>query len=301
METMKKALKKNGVLYLMFLPVFLYYLVFRYAPMIWTLIAFKDYNPFLGFFESEFVGLRNFKQFLSSIYFWRVMRNTVVISMFDIMFTFTAPIIFALLLNEVKNKHFKKVVQTITYIPHFISVVIIVSMFMQFLAPDTGLINQIIKSLGGESIYFLTDSNYFWALFTSLNVWQTVGWSSIIYLATLTSIDSELYEAAVVDGAGRWKQTLYITLPLLTPTIVILLIIKVGQVLNVSYETIILLYNSQLYETADVISTFVYRTGIREGNYSYATAIGLFQALLSIALVFATNKLAKKLDQGSLW
>lgn len=301
MGKMKKAIRKDWMLYLMFLPVFVYYVVFRYIPMFWTLIAFKDYNPFLGFFQSEFVGLKHFKQFLCSNYFWRIMRNTIVISAYDILFTFTAPIIFALLLNEVKNKYFKKVVQTIAYIPHFISIVIIVSMYMQFLAPDTGLINKIITSLGGESVYFLTDASYFWTLFTSLNVWRSIGWSSIIYMATLTSIDDTLYEAAVVDGAGRWKQTLYVTLPMLVPTIVIQLIIKVGQVLNVAYETIILLYNSQLYETADVISTFVYRTGIREGNYSYATAIGLFQAVISIALVFATNKLSKKLNQTALW
>ncbi len=299
--SIKRIINENKYLYLMFLPVLIYYVVFRYVPMLWTIIAFKDYNPYVGIWESSWVGFDYFKQFLSSNSFWRVMRNTLMIGLFDLTFTFSAPVIFALLLNEVTSPKFKKMVSTIGYIPHFISLVVIVSIYMQFLQPNTGLFNLVRQSIGMDSVYFLTEPKYFWGLFTGMNIWRELGWSSIIYLSALTAVDPQLYEAAVVDGAGRFKQMMVVTLPCIAPTIIVLFIIKSGQIFNLGYEAILLMYNSQLYETADVIGTFVYRIGISEGNYSYATAIGLFQAALSLILVMVTNRLSKKFTGRSMW
>jgi len=288
-------------LYLMFLPVLLYYIIFKYAPMFGLIIAFKDYNLFEGIVQSPWVGFKHFTNFFHSMYFGRVVRNTIGISLLDILVNFPAPIILALLLNEVTQVKFKRTVQTISYLPHFISTVIIAGMLVGFLSPSTGLINNIIVLFGGEPIYFLAEAKYFWGIFTLMNMWKSIGWGSIIYLATLLNIDPTLYEASVVDGAGRLRQAWHITLPGIMPTIVVLLIMKIGNLLEVSYESIILLYNSQLYETADVISTFVYRRGLIDADYSFASAVGLLQSVLAMILVIAANKFSKSVSDNSLW
>lgn len=297
----RARIKKNLFLYLMFLPVALYYLVFKYAPMFGLVIAFKDYNAFVGILGSKWVGMKYFDQFVHSMYFWRLIRNTLAISFLDLLVNFPAPIILALMLNEVQHKRFKSVVQTISYLPHFVSTVVIVGILVNFLSLSTGLINNILAAVGLQRIHFLAEPSYFWPIFTLMNVWRSVGWSSIIYIAALSGIDPTLYEAAVVDGAGRWRQLFCVTLPALLPTIVTLLIMRVGHVLDVGYEAIILMYNPQIYETADVISTYVYRRGLIDADYSFAAAVGLFQSLVGMLMVMGANALSRKLTETSLW
>lgn len=297
----RARIKKNLFLYLMFLPVALYYLVFKYAPMFGLVIAFKDYNAFVGILGSKWVGMKYFDQFVHSMYFWRLIRNTLAISFLDLLVNFPAPIILALMLNEVQHKQFKSVVQTISYLPHFVSTVVIVGILVNFLSLSTGLINNILAAVGLQRVHFLAEPRYFWPIFTLMNVWRSVGWSSIIYIAALSGIDPTLYEAAVVDGAGRWRQLFCVTLPALLPTIVTLLIMRVGHVLDVGYEAIILMYNPQIYETADVISTYVYRRGLIDADYSFAAAVGLFQSLVGMLMVMGANALSRKLTETSLW
>lgn len=296
-----KSVKRNKYLYILFMPVLIHYILFKYLPMYGVIIAFKNYNLFKGISESPWVGLRYFEQFLDSVYFWRLIRNTLAINFYDILLGFPAPIILALLLNEVTKNSFKRVVQTISYLPHFISAVVIVSMTVNFLNPTTGLINNIIASLGFPRVEFLSDHRYFWGVFTAMNIWKNIGYGSIIYLAALSGIDTELYEAAIVDGAGRWRQTISITLPSIAPTIIIMFLLRIGHLLEVGYESIILMYSPKIYETADVISTYVYRRGLVDGDYSFAAAVGLFQSVIGLALVVISNKLSKKYSETSLW
>lgn len=294
-------IKKNKLLYLMFLPVVVYYLIFHYAPMFGIVIAFKDYNAFTGFIRSPWVGLKHFKDFFSSPYCWRLIRNTFLISFYGLIFGFPAPILLALLLNELKDGWFKKTTQTISYLPHFVSTVIIVGMYVNFLSPSTGLINNIIEKLGGERIYFLNDPKYFRSLYTIMNIWKGVGWGSIIYLAALTGIDPELYEACIIDGGGRLRQTWHITLPGIANTVIIMLIMRIGRLLSVGYESIILMYTPATYETADVISTYVYRRGLVDADYSFSTAVGLFNSVVGFIFIFTANALAKRFSETSLW
>lgn len=296
-----KQMKKSKYLYLMFLPVLTYFIIFKFWPMAGMVIAFKKYNVVEGIWGSPWVGFRYFQQFFGSIYFYRLLRNTIMINIYGLLFVFTAPIILALLLNEVKNQVFKRTIQTISYLPHFISVVIVVSMAMQFMSPSTGLINNIIEALGGERIYFLSKPEMFWGIYTLVDLWRSVGWGSIIFLAALTNIDPQLYEAAIIDGAGRWKQLWHVTLPCLMPTIIILLILRIGHFVEVGFEPILLMYNTNTYETADVIETYVYRMGLLNSNYSYATAVGMFQSIIGLILVVLTNKASKKFADHSLW
>ncbi len=299
-----KVLKKvriSSALYILFAPVFIYYIMFRFIPLGGIVIAFKDYNLFYGISKSLYVGIKHFNDFFSSIYFTRLLRNTLAINVLNLLICFPAPIILALCLNEVKCTFFKRSVQTISYLPHFISTVIIVSIVTLFLSPETGLINRILNALGHESIFFLSESKYFWGIFTIMTLWQTIGWNSILYLAALTGIDPTLYEAAVIDGAGRWRQTLVVTLPSIKPTIVMLFIIQIGKMMDVGYEPVILLYNPTLYETADVFGSYVYRRGLAEMNYSYAAAVSLFQTIFSMILVISANKLCKRFAESSMW
>lgn len=296
-----KNIKMQRYLYLMLLPVIIYYIIFRYAPMFGIVIAFKDYNLFRGIWESPWAGFKYFRQFFESVYFGRLLRNTLVISLYDIIFGFPAPIILALLLNEVSNSTFKRTIQTISYLPHFISTVVIVSMVVNFLSPSTGLINNIIEALGGERIYFLVEPKYFWTIYTTMNIWKGVGWGSIIYIASLAGIDPTLYEAAIIDGAGKWRQTWHITLPSISPTIIILFILRLGNILEVGYESIILMYNPRIYETADVFSTYVYRRGLLDADYSFATAVSLFQSVIGLILIVISNKIIRKYSDTSLW
>jgi putative aldouronate transport system permease protein len=286
---------------MLFLPVLAWYILFCYVPMYGIVIAFKDYNLFTGIADSPWVGFKHFQQFFESMFFGRLVRNTFLISFYGLIFGFPAPILLAILFNELKNGLFKKVVQTISYLPHFISTVIIVSMFVSFLSPNGGLINNLIMAFGGKPIYFLGDPKYFRTIYTVMGIWQGVGWGTIIYLAALAGINTELYEAAIIDGCNRFKQTIHVTLPGIVSTIIIMLIFRVGALLSVGSESIILMYNPAIYETADVISTYVYRRGLIEAQYSFGAAVGLFNAVIGIVLISITNALAKRYSETSLW
>ncbi|MDR0636322.1 MAG: ABC transporter permease subunit [Treponema sp.] len=292
---------KSRYVYMLFLPVLAWYILFCYVPMYGIVIAFKDYNLFTGIADSPWVGFKHFQQFFESMFFGRLVRNTFLISFYGLIFGFPAPILLAVLFNELKNGLFKKVVQTISYLPHFISTVIIVSMFVSFLSPNGGLINNLITVFGGKSIYFLGDPKYFRTIYTVMGIWQGVGWGTIIYLAALAGINTELYEAAIIDGCNRFKQTIHVTLPGIASTIIIMLIFRVGALLSVGSDSIILMYNPAIYETADVISTYVYRRGLIEAQYSFGAAVGLFNAVIGIALISITNTLAKRYSETSLW
>lgn len=299
-KTIKNDLVRHKYIYIMLIPVVLYYLIFQYQPMYGAQIAFRDFSPRLGLWKSEWVGLKYFTSFFNNYYFWRILRNTVVISFYDIIFGFPAPIILALLLNEIRSSFFKRTVQTITYLPHFISMVVICGMIVDFLASD-GIINSLIQAFGGNSKQFLIKPEWFRTIYVGSGIWQGIGWGSIIYLAALSGINPELYEASVVDGANRWKQTINITIPGILPTIIIMFILRIGSMLSVGSEKILLLYNPNTYETADVISTFVYRKGILEMDYSFSTAVGLFNSIINFVLLLVANRMSKKISEVSLW
>lgn len=295
-----RDLKLNKYVYLMLLPVVAYYIVFYYVPMYGLQIAFKDFSPGLGLWGSPWVGFQHFESFFDSYYFWRLLRNTLLISFYDLLFGFPASIILALLLNEVRSAMFKRAVQTITYMPHFISVVVISGMLVDFLSRD-GLINNVLTMFGIEPIAFLQESGWFRTVYVSSNIWQNIGWGSIIYLSAMSSIDPSLYEAAKVDGASRWKQTIHITLPGIMPTIIILFILQIGHFMSVGTEKILLLYNSTTYATADVIGTFVYRKGILESDFSYSAAIGLFNSIINFTLLVLANAISRRTSETKLW
>lgn len=285
----------------MALPVLLNYIIFHYIPLPGLAIAFQDYNLFKGIRGSEWVGFENFIKFFSSTHFTRVMRNTFTISILSIVFTFPLPIIFALMLNEVGGKHFKKAVQTVSYMPHFISLVVICGMISDFCRTG-GIFNDLRMFLGAsERVDLLAVPEYFYTIFIGSGIWQQLGWNSIIYLASLSSVDPNLCEAAYVDGAGRFQRIWHITLPSLVPIISIQLIMRMGHILSVGFEKIILLYNPMTYEKADVISSFVYRYGLQNANYSYGTAVGLFNSVINITCLVVVNKIVGKLTSSSLW
>lgn len=298
--TLEKIVK-NRYLYLLFLPVFVWYILFCYVPMYGVIIAFKKFNIFTGIAQSPWAGFIYFEQFFKSVFFWRLIKNTLLISLYGLVFCFPAPILLALLFNELKDGPFKRTAQTISYLPHFVSTVIIVSMFVEFLSPRGGLINNLIALFGGERVYFLGNPKYFRMLYTLMDIWRSVGWGTIIYLAALTGIDPALYEAAVLDGCGRFRQALNVTLPSIAPTIVIMFIFRVGQLLSVGSESILLMYNPAIYETADVISTYVYRRGLVDNQYSFAAAVGLFNAVIGMALISVTNAVSRRVSETSLW
>jgi putative aldouronate transport system permease protein len=296
----RRDIIKNKELYLLVLPVVLYYLIFHYKPMYGAIIAFKEFSPAKGILGSPWVGLKNFRAFFQSFYFFRVLKNTVTISFTSIVFGFPAPIILALLINELRKKWFTRTVQTITYLPHFISLVVVCGMLRDFVT-DTGVISQIVSMFTGKNVDLLTVSQYFVPIYVGSDIWQGVGWGSIIYLSALAGIDQEQYEAASIDGCGRWKQTIHITIPGIMPTVVILLILRLGSILNVGFEKIILLYNPVIYETSDVISSLVYRRGLQEFSFSFSSAVGLFNSLVNFTLVFFANWLSRKVNDTSLW
>ena len=288
-------------LYIMLIPFLLFYALFVYKPMWGLQVAFKDYNIFKGMSGSEWVGFKNFQGVFGNPYFFRILRNTLLISFYSLIFSFPMPIILALLLNEVRNKKFKGTIQTLTYLPYFISAVVVCGMVTSFLSPSTGIVNIILDKLGFDKVYFLSKPQYFRTIFILQGIWQNTGYSSIVYIAALGGIDMELYDAANVDGCGRWKQMLHVTLPGLLPTIVTLFIINVGNVLNVNYEKIILLYQPATYETADVINSYVYRLGIEQSNYGVSTAMGLFNSAIGFVLVYIANKMSNKINGMGLW
>jgi putative aldouronate transport system permease protein len=264
-------------------------------------IAFKKYSPFLGYWGSPWVGLKYFRMFFESKDAFRIIRNTFLLSFYSLLFGFPAPIILALILNEVRNSRFKKLVQTITYMPHFISTVVVVSMLFMFLSPTTGIINRVLESLGMEKINFMGSSEWFRPIYVISGIWQGVGWGSIIYLAAISKVDIQLYDSAVIDGANKFRQILHITIPCIVPTIISLLILNMGRILSVGFEKVFLMQSPIIYETSDVIQTFVYRQGLQNANFSYATAIGLFENIIGLVFVVSTNFIAKRVGETSLW
>ena len=291
---------RNRSVYIMVIPVIIFYILFHYKPMYGTIMAFMDYSPRLGFAGSEWIGFDNFVRFFESPYFWQLMRNTLLLSIYGIIFGFPAPIILALLLNEVKHTGFKKAVQTITYLPHFISLVVVTGIIKDF-TMSTGLIADIVYLFTGVRKSLIEDPALYRTIYIVSDIWQGVGWGSIIYLSALAGVDEQLYEAAAIDGANRWKQLLNVTIPGITPTIITMLIMKLGQVLGSSYEKTILLYNEATYDTADVISSYVYRVGLLDRDWGYSAAIGLFNSVINLILLLAANKISKKVSDTSLW
>ena len=296
----KKDWSKYKTLYFLFIPVLIYYIVFQYGSMFGLIIAFEDYKPRLGFFGSTFVGLKHFKNFFQDYYFKRTLSNTIRISVTNLIFTFPCPILLAIFISELRSRKYSKFVQTVTYIPHFVSVVVVTSILMD-LTSRTGAVTTFLSYFGFEPVTMLNEPKYFLPLYIISNIWQNVGWNSIIYLAALLGIDAQLYEAAKIDGAGKLRQLWSITLPSLLPTIIIMLILQIGKMFNVGYEKIILMYNSLTYEVADVINTYVYREGLLNMNYSYASAVGMFNSVVSFILVWGTNKISNKLTGSGLW
>jgi len=299
-EALKKDFRRNYVLYLMVLPVIIYYIIFCYVPMYGVIIAFLDYDPGWGILESDWVGFDNFVRFFTGPYFKRTMLNTIRISFSSLVFGFPAPIIFALLINEVKNKHFSKTIKTATYLPHFISMVVICGMIRDFTGAN-GIITQLYVKLGGNDVAMLSDKNLFLPIYVISEIWQSVGWDSIIYIAALTGINQELYEACSIDGGGKWKQTIHVTIPGIMPTIIIMLILRLGGILGVGHEKIILLYNDMIMDKADVISSYVYRSGLVDRDFSFATAVGLFNSIVNIIFLVAANTISRKVTDSSLW
>jgi putative aldouronate transport system permease protein len=295
-----KDFKRNKYIYLMLLPVVAYYIIFHYLPMYGAQIAFRDFVPALGVTGSEWIGLENFQDFFSSPSFFRLVRNTFAINLLDLFFGFPAPIILALLLNEITTAWFKRTVQTVTYMPYFISVVVLVGMVIDFTARE-GLINNVLASFGIGPVPFLTSPEWYWPVYVGSGIWQTVGWGSIIYLAAISTIDPTLYEAAKVDGASRWQQVIHITLPGMAPTIIVLLILRIGQMMSLGYEKTILLYNPLVYETADVIASYTYRRGILDANYGFSAAVGLFNSVINFVLLLFANWLARRRNGSGLF
>lgn len=296
----KKDFKRNWGLYLMVMPVVVFYLVFHYLPMGGLVMAFQNYKPKLGLLHSPFVGWGNFNDFFSSIYFGRTVRNTLAISVLELTVSFPLTILFALLMNEIRSKWFKKTVQTISYMPHFISMVVVAGLILDF-CDSKGALAQFVSLFTGETRNLLSRPEYWRPVYIISGLWKELGFGSIIYLAALSGVDQQLYEAAAIDGANRLKQTLYITLPGISPTIIIMLILKIGQMMSVGYEKTILLYNSQVYETADIISSYVYRKGLLEFNYGYSTAVGMFNSVINLILLVSSNRISKKVTETSLF
>jgi putative aldouronate transport system permease protein len=280
-------------LYLMLLPGIAYFIIFKYLPMWGILLSFKDYSPFLGFFKSPWAGLKHFNRLFTEYMFWSLLRNTMLISIYNLLFFFPLPIILALMLNEVKNQRFKRIVQSLTYMPHFLSWVIIVGIFYTLLTTDGGIINGLLESLGMEKIPFLTDVKWMRPILVIQTVWRELGWGTIIFLAAISSIDVQLYEAAVLDGANRFRQMIHITLPSIMSTIVILLILRLGRIMDTGYEQIYLMLNSMNRPVGEVFDTYVYSVGLTQGQFSYGTAVGLFKSIIGLILVYGSNRISK--------
>jgi putative aldouronate transport system permease protein len=293
--------KKEWQLYLMLAPMVLWFLIFLYKPMYGLQIAFKDYSVFRGITESPWVGLEHFYTLFENDQFIRSIRNTVMISGASLIFGFPIPIFLALMFNEILNPKFKKTAQTIVYLPHFISAVIIAGIVITAFAPSTGVINLMLNAMGYDSVYFLTKPEWFRTIFIGTGIWQEAGFGSIVFLAAVAGVNPSLYESAVVDGATRFQMMYKITIPCILPTILIMLIIKIGNILEVGFEMIIMLYQPATYETADVISTFIYRQGLQAAQYDLAAAAGLFNAVIAFMLVIAANTISKRISKTSLW
>jgi len=299
-ERLRIDFKKHWQMYLIALPVILYFLIFNYAPMLGIVMAFEKYQIKKGIFGSAFIGFAHFKRLFTSPFFWRLVKNTLLISFYGLLFSFPLPIIFALCLNEVRNKAFKKTVQTISYLPYFISVVVVVSILFDF-GKANGLITNIASFFGWDGGAVISSAKWFRSLYIGSNLWQHLGYNSIIFISALAAIDPTLYEAAKIDGANRWQQTLHVTLPGIAPTIVVLLILRLGQIMGVGYEKIILMYGPSTYETGDVIASYVYRVGILDADYGYSTAVNLFNSIVNLIVLCTANFISRKVNDTSIW
>ncbi|RED40857.1 sugar ABC transporter permease [Paenibacillus sp. VMFN-D1] len=299
-ETLKH-IRRDRELLLLFIPCILFYIIFRYGPLYGLIIAFKDYSVFSGVMGSDWVGLKHFVKFFSNQDFWMLFRNTLLLGFYTLIFGFPFPILLAILLNEVRTKWFKKSVQTLSYLPAFLSVVIISSMIIDFLSPTNGLLNQLLAAFGFEKKYFLVDPGWFRPIYVISEIWSTIGYESIIYLAAIAGINPTLYEAARVDGASRFHMIRHITIPGLMPTMLIMFILKTGSMIRIGYEKVLLLYNPMTYNVADVFSTYVYRKGLLESNYSYAAAVGMFEALVAMTMLLGANAISRKIGGKGLW
>lgn len=298
---LSRDMRKNWILYAMILPVVAYYIIFAYVPMSGIQLAFKDYIIKKGIWGSPWVGFKQFERFFSNYNFKLLIKNTIGISLYSLLVGFPIPIIFALMLNYLKNRFLKKTVQMVSYAPYFISTVVMCGMITIFLNPDTGIFNTIRNVFGLESIDFLGKPGMFKSIYVWTGVWQGMGWSSIIYISALSGVDQQLHEAAIVDGASKLQRIIHIDLPSLKPTIVMLLILQMGQIMNVGFEKVFLLQNSLNMKTSDVISTYVYRVGLVQNDYSYSTAVGLFNSIINLMLIVMANFLSKKFADESLW
>lgn len=293
-------LRKEWLVYVMIMPVVAFYIIFEYVPMLGIALAFKNYMPLRGFWDSPWVGLLHFENLFKSPDFLQVLANTILISLYRLIFGFPAPILLALLLNEVRHIAFKKIVQTISYLPHFLSWVIVGGLITTMLALE-GPVNQIAATLGGEKTQYLTDPSHIRTLLVGTGVWKEIGWGTLIYLAAIAGIDPGLYEAAVIDGASRLRQTWHVTLPSIKGTVIILLILNVGGILNAGFEQIFLLQNAMTNRVTEIIDTYVYKIGIMNANYSFGTAVGIFKSAVGMLLIFLVNAIARKLGEDGLW
>lgn len=292
---------KKKYLYLMLIPAIVYYIIFCYIPMYGVTIAFKDFNPMLGIWKSEWQGFDTFRKLFEMEKFYSVFWNTIRISLIRLVFGFPFPIIIALLLNELRNVRLKKTIQTIIYVPNFISWIVLGGILTSILSMDTGIVNQVIKTLGFEPIGFLTDEKFFVPTMVVSMIWKTFGWNTIIYLAAMTGVDTQLYEAATVDGANRWQKLINITLPCIRSVIVVVLITRIGSLMQAGFEQIFVLYHPGVYGTADIIDTYVYRMGLQEGKFELATAVGLFKSVINFALVVIANKIARMAGEEGIY
>ncbi|MGI6692067.1 MAG: ABC transporter permease [Christensenellales bacterium] len=302
-QNISKLLWRDRYLYLLLIPAVLYYIIFKFAPLYGIQIAFKDYKMNLGIWGSEWVGLENFHRLFRSSMFYRVFRNTLTLNIYSLVFGFPAPIILALMLNEIRSMRYKRIVQSVVYIPHFFSWVVLSGMVANLLSPSHGIINVILKSITGmkEGIYFLADSKWWPIVFVATGIWKEVGWGTIIYLAAISGIDPQLYEAAIIDGAGKFRQIISITLPSISATIVIQLILRMGSMMDVGMEPVLLMSNEVVRDVADVFSTYIYRQGVQRTQYSMTTAMGLFQTVVSAILLLSTNAIAKRINGEGIW
>jgi putative aldouronate transport system permease protein len=299
-RTWRRAIRRDWQLYSLAIAPLLFFLIFRYLPMVGNVIAFRRYRPGGNIFGDTWVGLRYFRLFWNDPTFWQVFTNTLLLGALTLVVLFPMPIILALLLNEVRIRWFKRFVQTVSYLPHFLSIVVVAAIVKNLLSVD-GVVNQGLRAIGHDPISFLQQPEWFRTIYVSSKLWQTVGWGTILYLAALTTIDGNLYEAASIDGANRWRQTLHVTLPGIRPTMITLLILNIGTFMAVGFEKILLLYNPLTYPTADVISTYLYRVGVVSGSFSYAAAIGVFESVIGVTVVVTANAIARRTVGAGLW
>ncbi|MBO0991515.1 ABC transporter permease [Bacillus sp. SD088] len=301
LQEVKKKLKKNIPLYIIIAPAIIYFIIWHYWPMYGVIIAFKNFSPALGIFDSQWAGLAHFERFFNSFHFWRLLKNTLGLSIYSLIVSIPAPIILALLFNELRSKVFRNVAQTIAYAPHFLSVVVAVGILFFFISPNNGIINAIIETFGGKRIDFLANPDNFWHIMVWSGTWQGVGWGSLIYTAAMAGIPQDQYEAAYIDGASKLRRIWHITLPGIRPTIVILAILAVGGIMGSDFQKILLLQNGLNLEMSEVIATYVYKSGIVEAQYSFSAAVGLFNNVVGCILLITVNWIAKKVNETSLW